>query len=437
MAGGALHTAPGRAGRAAARLTWLIVATAAGATLWFSEVHALGDTAFSRLASVHSLVHHGTWVIGHDPALPPNPFTPLTVDKAVIGERLYSTKPPVLPLLMTGEYWVAHHLFGMDLARTDDLKRLVRFMVLTLVALPFVAALACFARILPWLLEGAWQRLYLVAALAFGTQLFGFATHIDNHVPAAGALMAGLYFSLGLTLDKLEPRGWRFLLAGLMAGLVFTLDMPITIFMVPAGLALLYRHPAKTLTWAAAGMLAPLAVHFGVMIAVTGSPLPIQMRPDLYLYEASYWRNPSGLDALNEPKWLYFIHMHFGRFGSFTLFPVLWLGAAGAALAAARRDTPWRGAVLAGALAFAVLTLYYVTRTNNYGGASYGFRWHIAAMPVLLLMAAPVMNRMRRPWHTCLLLALLAVSCYSAWECHTTPWGEHQEWTCALFGPAY
>lgn len=418
-------------------LARLVVLAAAVGTAWYSEVHALGDTAFSRLATVYSLVHHGTWAIGHDPELPPNPFTPLTVDKVAIAGRQYSSKPPLLPLLMAGEYWTAHRILGMDLADTEDLKRVVRLMVMTLVVLPFVAALACFARMLSWIVDNPWQRLYLVAALAFGTQLFGFATHIDNHVPAAGALMAGLYFSLGLALGRLEPRGWRFLLAGGMAGLVFTLDMPITVFTAPAGLALLYRYPARTLTWATAGMLVPLAVHFGVMLAVTGSPLPVQVRPELYLYEASYWRNPSGLDALNEPKWTYFFHMNFGRFGSFTLFPVLWLGLAGIAFAALRRDARWRGAVFAGALAFLALTLYYVLRTNNYGGAAYGFRWHIAAMPVLLLMSAPLVDRMRRPWHVCVLLALLAVSCYSAWECHTTPWGEHQEWTCALFGPAY
>jgi hypothetical protein len=417
----------------------IAVAVAAAALLasWQSEVRVLGDTAYSRLATAWSLVHHGTWVIGQDPALPPNPFTPYTVDKVAIDGHIYSTKPPILPMLMTAEYWVAHHAFGADLANPSHLKSVVRVMVLTLVTLPYVVTLLAFAAMLRWWVPCPWRRLYLVVALAFGTQLFGFATHIDNHVPAAGLLMASLYLGLGMLGGHLNPAGWRFFLCGLTGSLVFTIDMPMTIYFAILGLALLWRFPMQTLTWAAAGVLVPLLIHFGAMIAVTGSPLPIQMRKALYMHEAAYWRNPAGLDALNEPKGLYFFHAHFGRFGSFTLFPVLWLGIVGVFTALASRTAAARGLVLTGALAFAVLTVYYVFDTNNYGGSAYGFRWHIAAMPVLLLMAAPAVNRLRSPWLWGVLLVLLAVSCYSAWECHMTPWGEHQEWTCKVFGTAF
>ncbi|MFP4499880.1 MAG: hypothetical protein ACLFTT_02670 [Candidatus Hydrogenedentota bacterium] len=415
----------------------LIIAVAAACAGYLSHGDTLGDTAFSRLASAYSLVHHGTWVIGHDPDMPPNPCADFTVDKVEIDGKLYSTKPPLLPLMMAGEYWLAHHLLGWDLAERDDLRALLRVMVLTLVTLPYILALLCFAAMLRWLLPNPWLRVYLLFALAFGTQLIGFATHIDNHVPAAGMLMAALWCALGPATGHAPAHRWRFFGFGLAAGLVFTFDMPITIFIVPPGLYLLYRFPRYAFTWGALGVLAPLAVHFGVMLAVTGSPLPVQMRPELYLYEASYWRNPTGLDALCEPKSLYFFHMHVGRFGSFTLFPVLWFGIAGTLLAAFKRDTRCRGWVLAGLLAFLVLTLYYVLRTNNYGGAAYGFRWHIAAMPVLLLMGVPILRRVRRPWHWVVLLLLLAMSCYSAWECTRTPWGVHQEWTCRVFGTSY
>ena len=428
---------PSTSARLPRALIGVVILAAAVLAGWFSEVRMLGDTANSRLATVWSIVHHGTWVIGQDPALPPNPFTPYTVDKVAIDGKLYSTKPPILPMLMTAEYGMAHRYWGADLVNKHHLKLVVRVMVLTLVTLPYLIALLAFAGIARWWVPCPWRRLYLVFALAFGTQLFGFATHIDNHVPAAGLLMASLYFGIGILGGHLPPAGWRFLLCGFTGSLVFTFDMPMTIYFAFLGVALLWRFPAKTLTWAAAGAVVPLAVHFAAMVLVTGSPLPIQMRKALYLNEGAYWRNPSGLDALNEPKGLYFFHMHVGRFGSFTLFPVLWLGLAGAFVAFCDKTAAARGYVLAGALAFAVLTLYYVFDTNNYGGAAYGFRWHIAAMPVLLLMASPAVNRLRTPWLWVLLLVLLAVSCYSSWECHVTPWGECQEWTCKVFGKAY
>ncbi|HNT89459.1 MAG TPA: hypothetical protein PKL84_16475, partial [Candidatus Hydrogenedentes bacterium] len=324
-----------------------------------------------------------------------------------------------------------------DLSQREDARRIVRVMTVTLIGVAYVAALVFFLLIARWCIPGPWTRLAALFSLAFATQLIGFATHIDNHLPAAGALMAALYFAAGLCSGRLAPQWHRFTLFGLCGGLVFTFDMPVTIFIVFAGLWLVVRFPRQTLLWTTLGLAAPLAVHFAVMVAVTGSPLPIQMRHELYLYAASYWRNPGGLDALNEPKLTYLFHMTFGRFGSFTLFPVLLVGLIGAAWTCRDSGDAARGWIAGAAAAFAVMTAYYVLRTNNYGGAAYGFRWHIAVMPVLLLMGAPVWNRMTRPWHWALWCLAAAVSCYSAWECFQAPWGEHQEWTCRVFGTAY
>lgn len=393
----------------------------------------IGDTATSRLATAYSLVHHGTWRIDE----PKNPFEAATVDKCMIDGGIYSTKPPMMPLIMTAEYGVMHRIFGIDLAKKEDTRLAVKVMTLTLVATAYLATLVFFLLMARWFIPSPWGRLAALLSLVFGTQLLGFATHIDNHLPAAGALMPALYLALGLATERLRPAAWRFTLFGLLGGLVFTLDMPITAFVAAAGLWLLWRFPKQAVLWGGTGLLLPLAVHFAVMVTVTGSPMPVQMRPNLYLYENSYWRNPSGVDALNEPKLTYFFHMNFGRFGSFTLFPVLLTGLAGAAWSLFRGNAPLRGIVLAAAAAFTLMTCYYVFSTNNYGGAAYGFRWHIAAMPVLLLMGAPVWNGMRRPWHWALFAVLVAVSCYSCWECFGTPWGEHQEWTCRVFGPSY
>src|SRR5690606_13368756 len=127
----------------------------------------------------------------------------------------------------------------------------------------------------------------------------------------------------------------------------------------------------------------PLLIHFSIMYEVTGSVLPVQTRKDVYLHESAAWRNPGGLDGLNEPKGTYAFHLLFGRFGTFLLFPVLLVGLAGPALALWKSDAPARGWILAGFAAFVALTLYYIQSTNNYGGAAYGFRWHLGSMPIL------------------------------------------------------
>ncbi|MBI2432462.1 MAG: hypothetical protein HYV26_06285 [Candidatus Hydrogenedentes bacterium] len=410
-----------------------------------TQVERLGDTANSRLATVFSLVHRGTWCIDTPPGEARNPFEPGTVDKVEVRGRIISSKPPLLPLLMTGEYVVLRAVFGWTLpeqplnAVEEDarptsspeawvLKQIVYVMTVSLVGFSYLLTLFFFARTLGLFIEAPWERVVALAAVAWATQLPGLATDLNNHIPGAGMLMVSLYLGLGLGSGKLAPSPWRFTCFGLTAALVFTIDMPLTIFAAFAGSYLLVKFPRQALVWSGLGAALPLAVHFAVMVAVTGSPLPVQTRDALYLYEGSWWRNPGGIDALNEPKGLYLLHMTFGRKGLFLLFPILLLGLFQGLRALVSR-VPNRAYLLGGLAAFAVLTAYYVKSTNNYGGASYGFRWYVGAMPVLMLMGALWMVDARQMWKRGVVALLLVVSAFSAWESFRHPWGTGQEWT--------
>lgn len=397
-----------------------------------------GDSAFSRLATVYSLTHDGTWFIDRPPDGPPNPFEPNTIDKVEFNGRILSTKPPLLPLAMTGEYVLLHRFLGWDLETRDELRQIVRVMILTLDIIPYFAGLVFFALLLDLLVANPWRRLPPLFALAFATQVPGFAAQLNNHTPAIACLTVALYFAIGLCSGKLAPAWWRFLGFGLTGALVFTLDMPLTVFVAIAGCGLLWKFPRPAVAWGAAGMAVPLILHFGIMLYVTGSPLPIQMHKDLYLYEGSAWRHPGGIDALNEPKGTYLFHMSFGRYGVFLLYPILLLGPLGFILGMGRAWARWRPYFLGGALGIALLTFYYVKSTNNYGGAAYGFRWGMGAMPVLLLMGIPAFERLRRPWAWAAVSLLMAVSMFSTWECYREPWGDSHEWPSRwIFGAPY
>ncbi len=400
------------------------------------RVVVLGDSANSRLATAFSLVHYGSWYIDDEGGAKPNPFEPGTVDKVERDGHRMSTKPPVLPLLMTAEYAAMYHLLGWRLDVREEARTVVRVMVFTLMLLPVVLGLLAFGACLSLLGASDWTRAYLVAALALGTQVAGFAGHINNHTPAAAMLCVAAWCALGPLLGKAPASAWRFAGFGLAGGLVFTFDLPETIYIALLGLVLLWRFPKQAVLWGGLGLAVPLVAHFAAMLASSGSILPVQLHPDWYMYESAYWRNPGGVDALHEPKGTYLFHMTFGRYGTFALFPVLVLGLL-ALLPALRnpRDLAARFA-LGGGIAFAILTAYYVLKTNNYGGVAYGFRWHLASAPVLLAMSLPLMNRLRGYWTVPLLVALLAVSGYSAYECFQAPWSKDREWTARLlFGP--
>lgn len=397
-----------------------------------------GDASASRLATVYSLVEDGTWFIDRPVEEPPVSFEQDTIDKVVVNGRMLSSKPPVLSLLMAGEYWVLKHTVGWELDRPEDTNRLVRVMATTLVGMAYVLALVFFAKTLRLFVGDPLIRMLLLFCLAFCTQLWGYSTQINNHVPAAAMLTVAVFLGLGLSWGDLAPKWWRFLLFGVAGGLVPTLDMPATIFVVAVGAYLLVSHPRRTLTWALVGAAVPLALHCGILHATTGSFLPVQLNKAAYLYEASYWRNPQGVDALFQPKGTYLFHMTFGRCGIFSLYPILFVGLAAALRATYKKTVPGRAEILLGTGAFLVMTAYYVLKTNNYGGEAYGFRWYIAAMPVLLLMGAPVLMTLRVRWKWLFVSVMIGISFYSGFESARSPWGANKNWTNKIFlGPTY
>ncbi|MFA6241265.1 MAG: hypothetical protein WC655_10070 [Candidatus Hydrogenedentales bacterium] len=433
--------------RAAGAVEWLVVALACAVVAYLGIGNEQGDHAYSRLATVYSLTTYGTWYIDRPAGGPPNPFESWTVDKVMVrgieedgvirGGRMISSKPPLLPLVMTGEYLAVRAVTGWSLASEEQTRRILSVMTVTLMGGSYLLALFFFLKTLRLFDIPPGTRILLLVALAFGSQLMGFSTSISNHVPATGLLMVTLYLGLGLSADKLAPVPARFVLFGFFGALVPAVDMPLGIFVVFVGLSLLHRHPRQTLTWVLAGALPPLALHTAIMVAVTGSPLPVQMRKITYLYESSYWRHPMGIDGLNEPKPMYLFHLTFGRCGVYALFPILLAGLAAGLRAVASSKMPHRSFILGGGLGVVVLTYYYVTRTNNYGGEAYGFRWFIGAMPLLLLMAAPLLMSLRRRWQWGLVMLMLAISLYSGWECTRVGWQSGKEWTSRVFGPPY
>lgn len=393
------------------------------------------DLALSRLATIYSLAEHGTFYIDSADGEAPNPFAPYTVDKVMARGRILSSKPPVLPLMMTGEYLVLRDFFGLELADESDRPVIIRILTLTFMGIPFVLTVLIFDRTIALFAIDSLIRHLMMLFLAFGTQLWGYSLIINNHIPGTFFLMLSVYFALGLIYGKWKPSAWRFAAFGMAAGLVLTIDMPAAVWPAIAGLCLGYHFPRKTLTWGALAVAVPVAVHAGVMMHVTGSPLPVQMHPEMYLYENAYWRHPRGIDALNEPKGTYLFHMTFGRCGIFILYPVLIAGLLTPVRYLLGRKVRFNRPILLGALGFVILTAYYCFRTNNYGGVTYGFRWYIAAMPVLLLMGVPVYEKLRARWEWVFVGLIFGLSFFSAWEATRATFYTGQEWPCRFLGP--
>ena len=334
----------------------------------------------SRYATMESLVERGTWTID-DSSL-------RTVDKVQIDGRFYSSKPPLMVALMTPAYWLVRQVQGFGFA--EDSYRTARAMRVLVGVVPW------FFGILAWLAlirrcEDDLLRLWAGIAVAGGSLMTAYASHLDNHTVATAALITGALL-LSPVLDDEPLEVTRTFVGGLLWGFATTCDLGATPLVGLVGLLAFWRLRESPVAAAAlaVGLLAAPVVQTGLLLAMTGDPRPFYIRDGLYSYEGSYWRNPIEFDALDEPLPVYAFHALFGHHGLFSVTPWLLLGLPWLW----RRESneawePFRRAAVAGV---AFIVVYYLFRTSNYGGRCVGMRWWMVIHPVLAIGALRVVQ---------------------------------------------
>jgi len=425
-----------------------------------------GSNDRSRWDTVRALVDEGTFVIGRrDPsrATSDNPYGDYgivfedgwtSVDKVLnpVTLEFYSSKPPLLTVLMAGEYWLLKHALGWSI--NDHPNEVVRVGLLTFNVLPLIFYLWMLSRLAERYGATDWGRLFVVAAAAFGTLLTPFLITFNNHVPAAFAALAALYVVLPLAFPE-GPSGGRLLggatrllAAGVAVGLLVNFELPAAAFAAALGLLLLARAPVRTLLCFLPPVLILIAAYFFLNHLATGQLLPVYEKIDTpwYQYPGSVWAtiHPGagrGIEfaKYTEGRGMYAFHLLFGHHGWFSLTPVNLLGAAGMVLAfvhlwrrvrAGRRpDAPptaaWDVTAAGSAAVSLVVFVFYafVVSTANYGGWTNGPRWLLWLTPLWLFGALPVADWLgQRRWGRAACLVLLALSVLSASYADWNPW---------------
>ncbi len=448
-----------------------------------------GSNDRSRWDTVRALVDDGTFVIGRrDPsrATPENPYGDYgvafedgwtTVDKVLnpqekvdpaggssLVREYYSSKPPLLAVLMAGEYWVIKHALGWSINERPN--EIVRIGLLTFNVLPLIFYLWMISRLAERYGATDWGRLFVVAVAAFGTMLTPFLITFNNHVPAAFAALAALYAALPVAFPD-GPAGaprigaGRLLAAGLAAGLLVNFELPAAAFVAALGLLLLIRAPLPTLLWFLPPLILLVAAFFLLNHLAVGQWTPVYEKIDTpwYQYPDSVWAaiHPGpgrGVEfaKFKESRSVYAFHLLFGHHGWFSLTPANLLGAVGmiAALIGLLKVPHKRRAaginpagpnpvginpaarpvitVISLAVSLVVFVFYaFVVETANYGGWTNGPRWLLWLTPLWLFAMLPSADWLgRRRWGRALSLILLALSVLSASYSDWNPW--HHPW---------
>lgn len=373
----------------------------------------------SRYAAIEALVEHGTWAIDDTSLLRS------TVDKVYWGEHFYSSKPPLLPLLLTPFYALWRLWTGTGFA--DDAYAAAAWMRLFSGILPWLLGCAAVSALLDRFARHTATRVVGFTAWSAGSLATAYAAHLDNHSWAVAAILLGA-LALAPVVDD-DPDGARPILGGAAFGLAFAFDLGAgpTVGLLGAVFVVLSIRAGRigdavAFTLAA---LAPVLAQALIQWQIAGTPKPFYLLGEAYDYPGSYWNRMVEFDALTEPKLVYAFHALFGHHGLFSVTPWLLAGVLGLCVVpegAARR------AVHAAAVAAVLFTvIYYVARTTNYGGRCVGMRWYMVIHPTLWV--GLVLGLDRRPsWRTpvglAAIAALVAMGVVSALHGMMNPWEE-------------
>lgn len=378
----------GLSSKTSLRRNGIIIITLLGVLLLvmtFLKMSRLTPNPRSRIITVERLVDSGTW--SHMNATDTTTFR-LSNDMVKVGDRYYSSKPPLYPLLMAGEAILVNKLTGAGFH--DHKVDYLRILVILNQVLPYLLMLWCLWVFLLRHVEQEWTAYYMLLALSLGMLSFGYAVTINNHTPSAI-----LYVLIFLLWEQIGHRGkdewWRYLLIGLASGFAFAIELPSGGIAAWFLLLCLARNWKKGLM---AGFIAmvPVLVSLVIYHYLSGVWKPFYLQSELYRFEGSYWQNPQGLDAIHPDKGTYIFNMFIGFRGLFSMTPILLLGVVSYFRYILGRGVFFKKEFTGIMVGIGLLILFIVFRTWNYGGNCIGMRWFICFMPLLMLMAIPLID---------------------------------------------
>jgi hypothetical protein len=431
---------------------------------------SLGDNDRSRWATIRALVEDHTYVIGHQEV---DPETGKATDIGIASKDgwrsidkvrdptthdFYSSKPPFLPTLLAGEYWVLR-AFGLSIV--TDRWIVMRTILFTINWLPWVAYLWLLSRLVERYGTTDWGRLFVFTAACFGTLVSTFLNTLNNHTIAAFTALFALYPVLASARSPMTYA--QLAMAGFFAAFTACSELPAATLAVTLFVWCLFRSPWRTLVCFVPAAAVPVAVFLitNWIAFQQFTPIYEKFGTDWYEYPGSHWipepGKTFGIDwaYLKEQKGAYAFHVLVGHHGLFSLTPVFLLGLAGMFASVVKLITPstiepsvadtvvprlrppfvdprMLGILGGVSLLITVIVVgFYVfgvsDRSRNYGGWSIGPRWLIWLTPLFLLSMLPVCDWLAgRTWGRRVAYVLLAVSVlsasYSAWNPWRHPW---------------
>ncbi len=403
------------------------IALSSGLVFYNTEDNSVNLTnPGSRYATAEALVDQGVFYI--DNVRYKDKSGRMRSDCVKIRDHFYSTKPPVLPFLLAGTYWVLKKTTGLDIRKNE--KIVVRLCNSIIIGIPHVLLLIFFYKLSCYIIHRDVAVIAAMAFVSFANFGAGYSTDLNNHTLAATVLMIGFYYAYRLHY-QINPQKIHWIIAGICCGLLPTLELPALFISLALTLYLGRSNLGKTFVYFLPAALVPIIVHFILTYISTQSLLPIYLRWELYNYEGSYWLETYKLNlSKDEPMYIYLFNMLIGHHGILLMNPALILSIVGIIhiLKQGKRIIP-ETAVIFGSLV--TMVLFYALFTSDYGGRSVGFRWLIVVIPLVLLYSGVWIDQcLDRKWPALVIIIIMILVIFIGriplFEALETPWQESQ-----------
>lgn len=327
--------------------------------------HGGSANELTRWATAASLVEKSSFEISWtEDLIGPN------VDTARIGDKTYSNKPPGTAVLAAPFYALTRIFIGSPDASNIRISWFVmRFFLSTL----------------PLLLLGFW--LYTrdsdeisLAALLFGTPLFGYSLLFFSHVLVAVLL----YFAFRLLYDTERIFLRNCVAAGFLCGFAVTCEFAAIVPVLVFAVGLIFADKRNENRWQNVFFFALGGAPFAVLLllynyAVFGSPFALS-----YAYESfPEWAEVAGQGVFGigfpTPYNIYLLLFSPSR-GLFFYAPVLLLPLV--AFFTSRERKTWRHRVKIAAIVISILVL--CGHGAAHGGWAFGARYLVFVLPLML-----------------------------------------------------
>lgn len=332
------------------------------------------DSSLARFSTAQALVEDGSFAID-------NSFGLSTVDKVYISGHFYGCQTPLMPMLIAAAYYPLYQL-GLTFGAHE---RLAVWILTLIFAGGCSAGAAVFAgRINLAITNDVWKSILLSVLFFLTTIYFSYSVVLNNHTFSGFLIIAAIYYIL-----YTKPTALTGGISGLFLASAAVTDPPAGIAF--GGAVFLYmivrKTPIRVIMIFLLGGSIPGIIHSAANYTISGSIFPVNIKPEFFQYPGAVFdeSNLSGVVSNSSLKeiLIYSFNCLIGARGWFLYTPLLIFGVAGWRIALKSKDDEFRAWTVI--LPTLLVLGFYLWRTQNYGGHSYGVRFFLAITPPLFV----------------------------------------------------